>query len=561
MPYVLGHGRWPHGVDWLNEAVAETYIPLINMLSDLAAEGLRNQVTIGTSPVLIEQLADPRFAAEFDRYVTAKEQVAAANARAFAGEGRSHFADLAEMNRVAYRQMRADFHDRYRCDLVGALRALHEQGVVEVMTCAATHGYLPLLKENGSIRAQVRLAVQVYERHYGRRPRGIWLPECAYRPRGPWVDPLRPADGPVGERPGLEEYLADEGLEYFIVDMHLLHGGEVCGMYLDRYEALRALHERLSAMSAVHPDLEDVSTHRVYLTSSHPFFEKTVAFFTRDAEAALQVWSGEFGYPGDPYYLDFHKKHWPGGLRYWRITDYKADMAEKEPYEPDAVEARLDEHAAHYAGLLADRLKAEAATGGDAAAEGGVVCVPFDAELFGHWWFEGPRFLGHLLRRLAADGDVRATTCGAELDRHTPTKVVRLQEGSWGQGGKHFIWWNEHTRWTWECVYEAESRMAALVLAYGDRHDPMLRALIAQAGRELLLVEASDWQFVISAKDAADYATDRINRHHTDFNRLAQMADKVGEGASLSAEEADFLRVCQERDPLFSEAEAALWQS
>jgi len=557
MPYVLGHGRWPHGVDWLSEAVAETYIPLLNVISDLRDDGVPAGLTIGTSPVLVEQLTDPRFPGEFDRYMQTKIEHASQNAGEFAGAGRAAQAHLARWWRDQYTAIREAFHDRYGGNVAAAFRRLQDDGEIEIITCAATHGYLPLLKEESSIRAQVRLAVRVYERHYGRRPRGIWLPECAYRPRGAWVDPLHPAEGGTGERPGIEEYLADEGLEYFIVDMHLLRGGESRGVYMERYEALRDLYKRSRERPTDGAD-DAASPHLPYLTSSHPFFEKTVAFFTRDAEAALQVWSGEFGYPGDGAYLDFHKKHWPGGLRYWRVTDFRADMADKQPYDPEAVAGRLNDHVDHYAGLLRDILARDESVTPDGGR--GVVCVPFDAELFGHWWFEGPRFLGGLMRRLAADADVRPTTCGAELDRHQPTKVVRLPEGSWGKGGHHWIWINEHTRWTWECVHESESRMAALVEAYGDHGDALLKALLAQAGRELLLLQASDWQFVISAMDAGDYASERVRRHHADFNRLAQLADKVGQGASLTADEATFLSDCQARDSLFRSVEPALWR-
>jgi 1,4-alpha-glucan branching enzyme len=577
MPYVLGHGRWPHGVDWLNEAVAETYLPLINMLSDLLAEGTPACLTMGTSPVLLEQLSDPRFKPEFDQYLSVKEQAAKENEAEFASQktadGAVHAA-LASAWHAQYRQWRTDFFDRYGGDLVGALRRLQDAGAVEVMTCAATHGYLPLLKEEGSIRAQIRLAVKVYERHYGRRPRGIWLPECAYRPRGPWIDPLHPAEGGQGERPGLEEVLADEGLEYFVVDRHLLQNGEVRSMYLDRYAALRQLGERGGAAAsgaggrpgeaprptrpATLPADSEPGLHAAYLTSSHPFFEKTVAFFTRDAEAALQVWSGEFGYPGDPYYLDFHKKHWPGGLRYWRVTDFRADLGAKQVYEPARVDGRLNEHAAHYIGVLRDILMRERED--ERREDGGVVCIPFDAELFGHWWFEGPRFLAQVLRGLAPSLDLKPTTLGQELDRHMPTKVVRLAEGSWGKGGHHWIWFNDGTRWTWEDVHEAEARMAALVAAYGRRPEPLLKTLIAQTGRELLLLEASDWQFILSAMEAGDYAAERVKRHYADFSRLAQLVDKVAHGATLAEADAEFLRACQARDPLFAEVDADLWQ-
>jgi 1,4-alpha-glucan branching enzyme len=248
LPYVLSHGTWPHGTDWLVEAAAETYIPLLNVLRRLVNEGISPRITIGVTPVLAEQLADDRFREEFRAYLHLKQEVARENEGEFLRRGDQQLADLAHFWWRYYEDIERDFEERYGGDLVGALRQLQEEGHIEVMTSAATHGYLPLLGRDTSVEAQVRLGVESYRRHFGRDPAGIWLPECGYRPRYPWQRPVGPSGSGAGMKPelrkGVEEFVAEAGLRYFIVDSHLLAGGEALGVYIDRFEALRRLWER-----------------------------------------------------------------------------------------------------------------------------------------------------------------------------------------------------------------------------------------------------------------------------------------------------------------------------
>ena len=537
LPWVLHHGRWPHGVDWLNEAAAETYLPLWRALSERAARGGSLGVTLDLSPVLCEQLAHPDFHREFVLYLEQKIAAAVEDRATFNRTGETHLASLADRWERFYRAALEDFHGPHGMNLVTRFRRLEEGGTIEIITCGATHGYFPLLSNDSAVHGQVRTACTAHRRHFGHDPRGIWLPECAYRPGGPWTSPVAPEAGPVPRR-GVEELLAPQGIRYFFVDRHLLTGGKPLGVYADRFAALRHVvrEDRVPGGTPEH------LPYRAYRVGESP-----VCCFGRDSATALQVWSGEHGYPGDGAYLDFHKKRFPGGHRYWAVTHPRADLAHKRPYDPAMAEAQTPLHAAHFVALLG-RVLDEARTQQKAAP---IVCAMFDTELFGHWWFEGPRFLGEVLDR-AAEGGLELTTASQYLERHPATEAVALPEGSWGDGGHHQVWLNEHTRWTWPLVHAAEKRFEALArAAAGSAPEPLLDRLLRQAGRTLLLLESSDWQFLITTFSARDYAELRLSGHVADFERLAALAERRAQGGQLSEAEEQFVTECERRDSVF----------
>ena len=557
LPYVLSHGVWPHGTDWLNEATAECYVPLVNAFTDLAEDGISAHVTLNVSPVLAEQLADEGFQDDFVAYLEQRIAFAQENGKDFHDTGRPHLEYLAQTWAAYFEGVRRDFVGRYGKDLVGALRRLQDAGHIEIITCCATHGYLPLLGHDACVQAQVRTGVAVYERHFGRKPRGIWLPECAYRPRYKWASPLQRDKGQTpAERLGVEEVLHDAGIQYFVVDAHLLKGGKPIGVYIDRFEALQRLWGMFSGQYTPREEDAEHSPHRTYVVCPDPEAERSTAVFVRDPESALKVWSGEHGYPGDSWYLDFHKKHYPGGHRYWRVTDPQADLGDKRVYEPDRVEERLEAHAGHFAEMVGDILANDALV-----ADGqGVVCAPYDAELFGHWWFEGPRWVEKALRRLHASDRVRAVTCSQYMAEQAPAGVVGLPEGSWGEGGFHWIWLNQWTESSWGHIYDCEARFLALLEQHGDTRDATLAGLLQQAARELLLLESSDWPFLVSTWSARDYAENRLALHQADFERLAEIIQHYAACGSLTAEEEAAAAALRKRDGLFADLDLAAWR-
>ena len=538
LPFVLGHGRWPHGSDWLMEVAAGCYLPLLDAIDDAAARGGSPRITLDISPVLAGQLAAPAFRSEFEEYLRARISSARENRQGFAAANQPELAHLAEGWEGFYRDRLQQF-ERLNGDLVGALRALADQGHVTLITCAATHGYLPLLSREESIALQLRVAVTAHRRHFGRAPDGIWLPECAYRPRYEWTPPVGPHKGGGRvRRRGIEEFMADAGLKFFITDVHLMRGGSPLSAYRDYYPALQQL-------SGPQPPSyrPDRTPYRPYLVASRGG-HGTATAFVRDPDSTLQVWSRDRGYPGDGSYLEFHKKHFPGGLRYWRVTDAKVDLGGKQLYEPARAQERVQAHAGHFVDLLRGVLTAN--------PEGphAVVCSPYDTELFGHWWFEGPRWLAEVFARLP-QARIAPVDCVTYLETYPPDTTITLLEGSWGEGGDHRVWLNPHTEWTWERIYGAEDEFWTLARQAGTYATDPARRVASQLARELLLMQASDWQFLITTWAARDYAEALIAEHHATFTRLAQALRRLLAGGAMPPAEEEFLAACEAQDFLF----------
>jgi 1,4-alpha-glucan branching enzyme len=321
-------------------------------------------------------------------------------------------------------------------------------------------------------------------------------------------------------RRGIEEHLADAGLQYFFVDAHLAAAGRPLGLSGDP-----------AGDPAVHvPAREGLpaeplrSPYRAYRVAHCP-----VAAYVRDPKASMQVWSRFEGYPGDESYLEFHKMRWPGGLKFWRVTGPGVDLGAKQPYSPEAAAGRAREHANHFAHLLSG-ISADQSQNRES-----VVVAPFDTELFGHWWFEGPEFLGHVFRALAGEPDVIQPATGSRhLETHPPRAAIRLPWGSWGANGDSSMWLSERTAWTWERLWPLEQ--AFWDAAPGALAAPAARPVLAQAARELLLAQSSDWQFIISTGAAADYAEKRFKEHCDDAEQLIAALGPGREGDLESAQ-------------------------
>ncbi|MFP3903136.1 MAG: 1,4-alpha-glucan branching protein domain-containing protein [Armatimonadota bacterium] len=545
IPYVLGHGTWPHGSQMLYEAAADTYLPLLNVVSKLASEGIKSNLTIGLTPVAMEQLDDERFKDWFVGYLNEKVCMAQQNAGQFRDMGNLHLAYLAERWQDHYHNLHYQFCAQYDCDILGEFRRQQDAGNIEVITSAATHGYLPLLHEDASVQAQILQGVTTYEKHMGRRPRGCWLPECAYRPRAEWAPPphIRGEEIPY-LRKGIEEFLSENGFDYFIVDTHLLGGGDPLPVRIEETDTLGKLWGQIRRVDGPSGDYK--SPYRPYFVGSQFEDHPPVVALFRDPETSIKVWSGEYGYPGDFDYLDFHKKHIPGDLRYWRVTDERADLGSKDLWSPDNAGDRAREHAGNFLWTVKETLR-----GNPMHDVGPLVVSPFDAELFGHWWFEGIWWIEHVLRWMAHDEEINVTTPGGYLAHNTPTEAITLPEGSWGAGGGHWVWLNEDVDWTWERIYDAELDMQDLVRRYGRGHDETMQKLMKQAARELLLLQASDWQFLITTKSAPDYAAIRIHSHYSDFKKCADLARRYARGEWIEQEEWDEFGAIQARDNVF----------
>lgn len=541
LPWVLHHGRWPHGEVWLYEAAAESWLPLL----DVAEEGFA-PFTLGLTPVLLEQLASPAFQAGFVQWLEEQQARALRDHAEFAGRNELHLAWLATRWGDHFLALRNRFEGLGR-DLPRAWAEVARAGKVELLTSNATHGYMPLLQYESSARAQVRAGTHTSARILGFRPRGAWLPECAYRPGGPW----KPAvlGRPPRHRAGVEEVFANEGVGYFFIDAHLLRDarseGIVDGGRFTKTDWEQASWDVSRAWrSVLEPHLvsSDGGPGRLAALSRHP-------------EVSEQVWSGEVGYPGDGRYLEFHKRHHGDGLRYWKVTRPKSDLAEKQAWQPDDVAAAVYTHAQHFASTVRAILRRHRERSG----RDGIVTAAFDAELFGHWWFEGPRFVREVFLALRDDPDVRPRTVSQALAHSPPDKVVRLPEGSWGEGGDHRVWLNEALQWMWEAEYRAEDRFRELHgrLAWWEKAE--VKEALELAARELLLLQASDWEFVIHTEGAVDYGYRRFCEHLARFDRACTVATRRDEGRPDEPIHRAELEDIRLHDPCFADLDLRWW--
>jgi 1,4-alpha-glucan branching enzyme len=533
LPYARMAGRWPHGEEWIHEAATETYLPLLSALHDLAAEGTRYRLTISMTPVLAEQLADADVLANLELYLEDLQARAETDVERYEASGDPHRARVAAFYRDRMAWLLDQFRVRFGRDIVGAFRWLQDHGYVEISASAATHGYLPLFDRDSSIYAQIRTGVRTYERHFGRKPESFWLPECAYRPE-------RTGDGDA-RRPGIEEFLAAQGLRVFFVETQAILGGQPVG----RAESGEiGLYGEVTKRYTVPAVAAGSPTNR---TTFQPYWvaRPQVAALGRNVTTGLQVWSASHGYPGDFVYREFHKKDDDSGLHYWRVTGPGVDLGDKALWDPDAAFGRAHDHARHFASLVEEQVREYSGSSG----RYGIVSAAYDTELFGHWWFEGVTWLQEVLRNLSRSDVVDMTGAAQFVREHPPEEVVALPEGSWGQQGTHFTWQNPDTEWMWPVINGAQRRMEEIVARHPAPAGATAAAM-AQLAREALLLGSSDWPFLVTTGQARAYAELRFGEHVERFNRLA---DQIEGGAIDEAYLADLV----ERDKLFPDVEPA----
>ena len=525
IPYVRKHGKWPFGEEWIFEAIAETYLPLLMELERLKKKGVKFHLVIGITPILAEQLTDDYMKKSFEEYMEKKLKSMEEDLEKYTDERlKKSITYMLDYFTKIY-----EYWEHIKGDILGELKKLQNEGYIEIITSGATHGYLPLLERDEAIEAQIANGVLTYEKYFGKRPKGIWLPECAYRPQGLWRSP---STGQVTWREGLEKFLEKYQLEFFFVESHLIDQGPVSFGY-----------------GKILPARTQKSTLR-------PYFIKgtNIAVFARNRETGLQVWSADIGYPGDFWYREFHKKAPKSGGQYWRITSKQVGLDAKEPYVPEKALERVEGHAEHFVSLVRTLLEGYEKEHG----EKGIVVAPYDTELFGHWWFEGVKWLGRVLE-LMFEEDIESITISKFLEKYRGEKhEIELPEGSWGIYGTHYTWWNPEVEWMWTHIHLAERRMVSLASRYlheselGDR-------VLRQLARELLLIESSDWPFLVTTGQAREYGKRRLLEHIEYFHRLANALEKYFKTKEFTEE--DFLKEIEEIDNVFSQINIEVYVS
>ena len=488
--------------DWLFEAITETYIPLLRMMQRLVSDGVLFKLTMSITPSLCAMLQDELLRDRYERHVdllmdlTAREQKRNRN--------NPQLKNLTDFYFEMFSETRRFFVDEWKCNLLAAFRQLRETGVLEIIAGAATHGLLPLIQQQSreAGRAQVLIGRDVYVDLFHVDPTGFWLPECGYAP-------------------GVESILQEANIRWFVLDAH--------GLLFGNPRPRRAIYAP-------------------YYTSAGP------AAFGRDRDSSRQVWSAQEGYPGDPAYREFYRDvGWDlplehlgplahgvrkfSGVKYHRIT---GPGAEKELYDRDAAEKAADAHANHFLAQRRAQIRHLAAADVDP-----IIVVPFDAELFGHWWFEGPRFLELFIRKAVFDqNDFHLTTPSEYLEGHPTQQTIEPTASTWGEKGHLEVWLDPSNSWIYPHLHAAARRMSAIARAHADDSDPLAGRALKQLARELLLAQASDWAFLMRTGTAREYATKRTMDHLVRFNRLHdQFANK--------AVDEKFLADCEWRDNLF----------
>jgi len=511
--------------DWFFEAITECYIPLVRTMQRLVDERVPFKLTMSITPTLCAMLQDRVLRERYVQHLDLLIDLAARERK----RNRDHrrLRELADFYFRIFRDTRRFFVDECGCDLLTSFRELRESGGLEIIASGATHGLLPLLQSASggpptAARAQILIGRDVYADVFAAESAGFWLPECAYAP-------------------GLESILQEANMRWFVLDAH--------GLLFGKPQPRRSIYAPC-------------------YTSAGP------AAFARDRDSSRQVWRAQGGYPGNPVYREFYRdagfdlplEHLGpvthgtrkfSGVKYHRIT---GPGDEKELYDPVATERVAEMQAIHFVEERRRQIREISAAGFDP-----IVVVPFDAELFGHWWFEGPRFVEFLIRQAANDRDFHLSTPSEYLAANPTQQIIEPAASTWGENGYFEVWLNPSNAWIYPLLHIAAQRMNEIARRHasalgeqprqhsglpneepagGTPAEQFADRILKQLARELLLAQSSDWAFLIKTGTAREYATKRSTDHLARFNRLHDqlVTNRVDE---------EFLRECESRDNLF----------
>jgi 1,4-alpha-glucan branching enzyme len=520
LPFVR-HPEHDHFLEeeWLFEAITETYIPLLRLMQRLVDDAVPFKLAMSITPTLCAMLQDQLLCERYVRHVELLIDLAAREQKR--NYKHPQLRELAEFYIGLFSETRRLFVDEWNCDLLSVVRELRQRGALEIIASAATHGLLPILQQQSSraARAQVLIGRDVYVECFGAEPAGFWLPECGYAP-------------------DLEPILQEANLRWFVLDTH--------GSLFGKPRPCRSIYAPC-------------------YTPAGP------AAFARDPDASRQVWNAHEGYPGDPAYREFYRdigfdlpmEHLGpiargtrkfSGVKYHRITGSGDD---KQLYHQAAAEKAAAKHAIHFLEQRRQQIREIGEVGFDP-----IIVAAFDAELFGHWWFEGPIFLEQFIRQAANEGDFRLTTPSEYLAAHPTQQIIEPAASTWGENGHLAAWLDPSNAWIYPHLHSAALQMIQLVreptntvvgqslrlpaagLAGEAPALQMTDRVLKQLVRELLLAQSSDWAFLMKTATAREYATKRTIDHLARFNRLHDqfVTNDLDE---------EFLRDCEWRDNIF----------
>jgi 1,4-alpha-glucan branching enzyme len=520
LPFVR-HPEHEHFMEeeWFFEALTETYIPLLRMMQRLVDDRVPFRLTMSISPTLCAMLQDQLLRERYLRHLELLIDLAAREQKRTRKD--PQLRQLADFYFELFSENRRFFVEEYKCDLLSVFQRLQQTGALEIIASAATHGLLPILQQQSrqAARAQVLIGRDMYVDAFGTEPAGFWLPECGYTP-------------------SLECILREANLRWFVLDAH--------GLLFAKPRPRRSIYAPC-------------------YTPQGP------AAFARDPHASRQIWSALEGYPGDPVYREFYRdigfdlpmEHLApiargtrkfSGIKYHRIT---GPGNEKQLYDRTAAENAAEKHAVHFLGQRREQILKMGELGFTP-----IITAPFDAELFGHWWFEGPIFLEQLVRHTANASDLSLTTPSEYLVAHPTQQIVEAAASTWGENGQLTVWLDPSNTWIYPQLQAALQKMSNAAQKHADEiagqplrshsatsagESPALQMtdrVLKQLARELLLAQSSDWAFLMKSRTAREYATQRTLDHLARFNRLHDqfVANIIDE---------EFLRDCEWRDNIF----------
>ena len=459
LPWLAHHGSWPVGEEWLHQAWSSSYLPLVDVLTGLAEDGHRDVASLGITPVVAAMLDDPHCLREQHTWLG----FWAVNALALASDHDPRRRALGAREHLAAARAIDRFESSWRNGGSAVLRPLVDAGVVELLGGPATHPFLPLLDPQVAAFA-LRTGLDDAVWRLGRRPGGIWAPECGYRP-------------------GLEHLYAEAGVTHLVVDAPTL---ESAGR-------------------------STADAWRIGATD--------VVAVGRDHDISYRVWNPRTGYPAGPWYRDFHTFDHGSGFRPARVTSTGTPPHEKEPYDDAAAKTAALVDAADFVEVVRRRL---VELRDERDGRPGLVMAAFDTELFGHWWHEGPVWLDAVLRTLPAAG-VRVASLRGAIDAGAVAGRVDPGPGSWGSGKDWRVWAGEQVADLGEDNAVLQERL--LLLAEKNDRATTADPALDQLARQALLALASDWAFMVTNDSATAYARARHAGHHASFRRIADLLD------------------------------------
>ncbi len=502
LPFIR-HPEYPDFLeeDWFYEAMVETYLPLLDIYEKMLAEGVDFRITMSLTPPLCAMMSDELLISRFRHYLNQRIEL---SDKELTRTKDTQFFYVAQMYNQKFKRYKNLFEDYYHGQVLNGFKKFQDLGKLEIITCCATHGYLPLQVHKESVHAQIKIAADDYRRRFDRNPRGIWLAECAFNP-------------------GDDKFLKEQGIRFFFMESHgLMHGTPrpKYGIYAP-----------------------------VYTPSG-------VAAFGRDMESAQQVWSAESGYPGDPAYREFYRDlgydldydyikpylHSDGvrrniGMKYHKITG-KVSLNQKQPYYPSDAREVAAKHAGNF---MFNRQKQLEHLSSVITDRKPLVVSMYDAELYGHWWYEGIDFLEFLFKKIHYDQkDIKLITPMEYLEANPTNQVVEPSMSSWGDKGYNDVWLNSGNDWIYRHLIKAAERMAELANRFSNAEGVLKRAL-NQAARELVLMQSSDWAFLMTVGTAKEYSTKRTKEHVKRFISLYEMitGNRIDEGYVWDLEQKD----------------------